>query len=83
MDSGWREAWGRWELRYQGKMLAAVYVATDGNARMTLQGQMLWQVKHVTAGGLGPAKRFAERWCAARHLPGVALVDAVALIRGQ
>lgn len=50
MESGWREAWGRWELSYQGKLLAAVYVATDSTARIILHGQKLWQVKHVTAG---------------------------------
>lgn len=50
-------------------MLAAVYVATDGTARIFLQGPKLWQLKHLTAGGVDPAKRFAARWCAARHLP--------------
>ena len=82
MDSGWREAWGRWELTYKGKMLAAVYVGEEGFARMTLKGSKLWQVKHVTAGGLVPAKTFAERWCAARHLPELPLKDAVRTIRG-
>lgn len=69
MDSGWLEAWGRWELRYQGRHLAAIYVATDGTTRMILHGQKLWQVKHVAASSLRPAKRWAERWCAARWLP--------------
>jgi len=82
MDSGGREAWGRWEPKYRGNMLAAVYVAEDGTARMTLQGPKLWQVKHVTAGGLVPAKMFAERWCAATHLPDLSLKEAVQVIRG-
>lgn len=83
MDSGWREAWGRWELKYQGKMLAAVYVADDGTARMVLQGPKLWQVKHVTAGGVVPAKKLAERWCAARHLTELPLKEAVSQLVGR
>lgn len=71
MDSGWREAWGRWELQHRGRLLATIYVATDGTVRMTLYGQKLWQVKHVTAGQLGAGKRWAERWCAARWVPEV------------
>lgn len=69
MNSGWLEAWGRWEPRYQGRPLAATYVATDGTTRMILHGQKLRQVKHETAARLRPAKRWAARWCAARWLP--------------
>ena len=63
--------------------MAAVYVSEDGTARMMLQGRKLWQVKHVTAGSIGPAKRYAEKWCAARHLPDLPLKTAVLSIRGS
>lgn len=63
-------------------MLAAIYVATDATARMTLQGPKFWQVKHVRADGVDSAKRFAESWCAVRYMPDLPLRKAVREISG-
>lgn len=82
-DSGWREAWGRWELLHSGRLVAVIYVDRDGRARMTLHGQKIWRVKHVTAGGLNSGKRFAERWCAARWLLDVPSRVGAAQLRGN
>ena len=55
----------------------------DGTTRLVLNALKLWQVKEVSAANVDQGKRFAERWCAARILPGVPLRDAVNVILGQ
>ncbi|TPD73005.1 hypothetical protein FJP69_03860 [Stenotrophomonas maltophilia] len=43
-----------------------------------MEGQKFWHVKEVRAANLRQAKRYAERWCAARLYPDLPLREAVA-----
>ncbi|PZT35257.1 hypothetical protein A7X93_00720 [Stenotrophomonas maltophilia] len=43
-----------------------------------MEGQKMWQVKEVRAASIRQAKRYAERWCAARLYPELPLREAVA-----
>ncbi|PNY71621.1 hypothetical protein C1750_14520 [Stenotrophomonas pavanii] len=43
-----------------------------------MEGQKMWQVKEVRAANVRQAKRYAERWCAARLYPDLPLRQAVA-----
>ncbi len=43
-----------------------------------MEGQKMWQVKEVRAATVRQAKRYAERWCAARLYPDLPLRQAVA-----
>ncbi|OWQ73849.1 hypothetical protein CEE63_11440 [Stenotrophomonas maltophilia] len=43
-----------------------------------MEGQKMWQVKDVRAANVRQAKRYAERWCAARLYPDLPLRQAVA-----
>lgn len=43
-----------------------------------MEGQKMWQVKEVRAANVRQAKRYAERWCAARLYPELPLREAVA-----
>ena len=43
-----------------------------------MEGQKFWQVKEVRAANVRQAKRYAERWCAARLYPDLPLRQAVA-----
>ncbi|MHC1678289.1 hypothetical protein [Stenotrophomonas maltophilia] len=46
--------------------------------RLWMEGQKMWQVKEVRAANVRQAKRYAERWCAARLYPDLPLRQAVA-----
>ncbi|PZT29060.1 hypothetical protein A7X93_16245 [Stenotrophomonas maltophilia] len=43
-----------------------------------MEGQKMWQVKKVRAASVRQAKRYSERWCAARLHPDLPLREAVA-----
>ncbi|MCF3500798.1 hypothetical protein GUL02_10330 [Stenotrophomonas maltophilia] len=43
-----------------------------------MEGQKMWQVKEVRAANVRQARRYAERWCAARLYPELPLREAVA-----
>lgn len=43
-----------------------------------MEGQKMWHVKEVRAANVLQAKRYAERWCAARLYPDLPLREAVA-----
>ncbi|HDX0925539.1 hypothetical protein JY407_04865 [Stenotrophomonas maltophilia] len=43
-----------------------------------MEGQKMWHVKQVRAANVRQAKRYAERWCAARLYPNLPLREAVA-----
>lgn len=45
-----------------------------------MEGQKFWHVKEVRAANVRQAKRYAERWCAARLYPDLPLREAVALL---
>lgn len=48
--------------------------------RLWMEAQKMWDVKEVRAASVRQAKRYAERWCAARLCPGVPLRQAVAML---
>ncbi|MBN4936488.1 hypothetical protein JY409_00220 [Stenotrophomonas maltophilia] len=75
---GWVQTGERWALWYSGRETAGV--APDGAAgvRLWMEGQKMWQVKEVRAASIRQAKRYAERWCAARLYPDLPLREAVA-----
>lgn len=81
-NDGWQHRLGRWELRWYDRVVAVVTVQPDGTVHMTLNALKMWQVKHVRANSVDQAKRYGERWCAARLLPGVPLREAVATLLG-
>ncbi len=78
IPSGWVQTGERWALWYNGRETASV--APDGGAgvRLWMEGQKMWQVKEVRAASVRQAKRYAERWCAARLYPELPLREAVA-----
>ncbi|KAG1247685.1 hypothetical protein G6F65_020034 [Rhizopus arrhizus] len=43
-----------------------------------MEGQKMWQTKEARAANVRQAKRYAERWCAARLYPYLPLREAVA-----
>lgn len=78
VPSGWVQTGERWVLWYNGRETASV--APDGGVgvRLWMEGQKMWQVKEVRAASVRQAKRYAERWCAARLYPDLPLREAVA-----
>lgn len=81
-NDGWQHRLGRWELWWCGGVVAVITAQPDGTAHMTLKARKMWQVKHVSAASVDQAKRYSERWCAARLLPALPLRDAVTRLRG-
>lgn len=81
--AGWQERFGRWELWWGNKAVAIVHPLSDGTARITLNALKLWQVKQVTAANVEQAKRYAERWCAARLFAGMPIKEGVEKMRGE
>lgn len=80
---GWRFKSGRWELCWNQRVIANATLQADGTVLMTLDALKLWQVKHVRASSMEQAKRFSERWCAARVLPEVPIRVGVRRLRGE
>lgn len=78
IPSGWVQTGERWALWYNGRETASV--AADGRpgVRVWMEGQKMWQVKEARAANVRQAKRYAERWCAARLYPDLPLRQAVA-----
>ncbi|WP_117311152.1 hypothetical protein [Stenotrophomonas sp. G4] len=76
--SGWVQTGERWALWYNGRETASI--APDGgpSVRLWMEGQKMWHVKEVRAANVRQAKRYAERWCAARLYPDLPLREAVA-----
>ncbi|MGN7839468.1 hypothetical protein [Stenotrophomonas sp. 22385] len=79
---GWHFRFGRWELLWRERAIAIVVEQPNHTAFMTLNALKMLQVKHVTAANVDQAKRFAERWCAARLIRNQPIREAVAMIRG-
>ncbi|MHB9786097.1 hypothetical protein [Stenotrophomonas maltophilia] len=78
ISCGWVQTGERWALWYNGRETAGI--APDGGpgVRLWMEGQKMWQVKEVRAANVRQAKRYAERWCAARLYPEMRLREAVA-----
>lgn len=76
--SGWVQTGERWALWYNGRETASVTADGGLGVRLWMEGQKMWQVKEVRAANVRQAKRYAERWCAARLYPDMPLRQAVA-----
>lgn len=75
---GWVQTGERWALWYNGRETASVIPDGGPGVRLWMEGQKMWQVKEVRAANVRQAKRYAERWCAARLYPDLPLRLAVA-----
>ncbi|WP_414616149.1 hypothetical protein [Stenotrophomonas geniculata] len=78
IPSGWVQTGERWALWYNGRETASVTPDGGPGVRLWMEGQKMWQVKEVRAANVRQAKRYAERWCAARLYPDLPLRQAVA-----
>ncbi len=78
IPSGWVQTGERWALWYNGRETASVTPDGGPGVRLWMEGQKMWQVKEVRAANVRQAKRYAERWCAARLYPELPLREAVA-----
>lgn len=76
--SGWVQTGVRWALWYNGRETASVTPDSRPGVRLWMEGQKFWHVKEVRAANVRQAKRYAERWCAARLYRGLPLREAVA-----
>ncbi len=81
MDDGWEYRAGRWDLRWGNRSVAVVVLQPDGSAAMTLCALKIWQVIHTRAASVDQAKRYSERWCAARLFPEVPSKEGVTRFR--
>lgn len=77
IPSGWVQTGERWALWYNGRETASVTPDDGPGVRLWMEGQKMWQVKEVRAANVRQAKRYAERWCAARLFPDLPLREAV------
>lgn len=80
IPSGWVQKGERWALWYNGRETASVTPDGGPGVRLWMEGQKTWHVKEVRAANVRQAKRYAERWCAARLYPHLRLREAVALL---
>ncbi|HEL4263693.1 hypothetical protein D7T48_11910 [Stenotrophomonas maltophilia] len=78
IPSGCVQTGERWALWYNGRETASVTPDGGPGVRLWMEGQKMWQVKEVRAANVRQAKRYAERWCAARLYPDLPLRQAVA-----
>jgi len=76
--SGWFQMGDGWVLWWSGRQIAHVVPAKDGGVRVHLDARKMWETKDEWAASIGQAKRYAERWCAARLYPELPLREAVA-----
>lgn len=78
IPAGWVQTGERWALWHNGRETASVTPDGGPGVRLWMEGQKMWQVKEVRATNVRQAKRYAERWCAARLHPDLPLREAVA-----
>jgi len=78
IPSGWVQMDERWALWYNGRETASVTPDGRPGVRLWMEGKKMWHVKEVRAANVRQAKRYAERWCAARLYPDLPLREAVA-----
>ncbi|WP_164085911.1 hypothetical protein [Stenotrophomonas maltophilia] len=78
ISSGWVQTGERWALWYNGRETANVTLDGGPGVRLWMEGQKMWQTKEARAANVRQAKRYAERWCAARLYPYLPLREAVA-----
>lgn len=78
IPSGWVQTGERWALWYNGRETASVMPDGGPGVRLWMEGQKMWHTKEARAANVRQAKRYAERWCAARLYPDLPLREAVA-----
>ena len=78
IPSGWVQTGERWALWYNGRETASVTPDGGSGVRLWMEGQKMWHTKEARAANVRQAKRYAERWCAARLYPELPLREAVA-----
>ncbi|HHA2674053.1 TPA: hypothetical protein ACOECQ_000104 [Stenotrophomonas maltophilia] len=76
--SGWVQSGERWDLWWNGRSVASIVPHAVLGFRLKLDARRMSQTKVVSAASARQAKRYAERWCAARLCPQLPLRDAVA-----
>ena len=76
--SGWVQSGERWDLWWNGRSVASIVPHAALGFHLYLDARKMSQVKVVSATSTRQAKRYAERWCAARLCPQLPLRDAVA-----
>lgn len=78
IPSGWVQTGERWALWYNGRETASVTPDGGPGVRLWMEDQKMWHTKEARAANVWQAKRYAERWCAARLYPDLPLREAVA-----
>ncbi|HDS1091735.1 TPA: hypothetical protein UL918_000348 [Stenotrophomonas maltophilia] len=78
IPAGWVQTGERWALWYNGRETANVTLDGGPGVRLWMEGQKMWHTKEARAANVRQAKRYAERWCAARLYPELPLREAVA-----
>lgn len=76
--SGWVQSGERWDLWWNGRSVANIVPHAELGFRLYLDARKMSQTKVVSAASARQARRYAERWCAARLCPQLPLRDAVA-----
>ncbi|MBH1830243.1 hypothetical protein I5W42_02055 [Stenotrophomonas maltophilia] len=76
--SGWVRSGERWDLWWNGRSVANIVPHAELGFRVYLDARRMSQTKVVAATNVRQAKRYAERWCAARLCPQLRLREAVA-----
>lgn len=78
IPSGWIQMGESWVLWWNGRQIVNVSPVKDGGVHVRLNARKMWDTKDVRAASIAQAKRYAERWCAARLYPELRLRAAVA-----
>ncbi|PZT07152.1 hypothetical protein [Stenotrophomonas maltophilia] len=76
--SGWVQSGERWDLWWNGRSVAKIVPHAVLGFRVYLDARKMSQTKVVAATNVRQARRYAERWCAARLCPQLRLREAVA-----
>lgn len=76
--SGWVQSGERWDLWWNGRSVANIVPHAVLGFRVYLDASKMSQTKVVAATNVRQARRYAERWCAARLCPQLRLREAVA-----
>ncbi|PZS71969.1 hypothetical protein A7X76_07740 [Stenotrophomonas maltophilia] len=80
IPAGWVQTGERWAPWYNGRETASVTPDGGPGVRLWMECPKMWQIKEARAASVQQAKRYAERWCAARLYPELPLREAARLI---
>lgn len=81
-SSGWVQRGERWDLWWSGRIVASIVPHAVLGFQVYLDARRMSPAKVVHAVNARQARRYAERWCAARLCPRLRLRDAVACLVG-